>query len=66
MDEERSWDEESVSLVGLRVVAIEPLEVMVRCMMTSRARVRGIGCRSRQEWKNRGEAGGWNEVRDAL
>jgi hypothetical protein len=29
MEEERSWDEESVSRVGLRVVAMEPLEVMV-------------------------------------
>ena len=30
MEEERSCDDESVSLVGLRVVAIDPLEVIVR------------------------------------
>jgi hypothetical protein len=30
MEEERSCDEESVSLVGLRVAAIDPLEVIVR------------------------------------
>ena len=29
-EEERSCDDESVSLVGLRVVAIDPLEVIVR------------------------------------
>jgi hypothetical protein len=28
MEEERSCDDESVSLVGLRVAAIDPLEVM--------------------------------------
>jgi hypothetical protein len=31
MEEESSWDDESVSRVGARVVAMEPLEVMVRC-----------------------------------
>jgi len=30
MEEDRSCDDESVSLVGLRVVAIDPLEVIVR------------------------------------
>ena len=30
MEEERSCEDESVSLVGLRVVAIDPLEVIVR------------------------------------
>lgn len=30
IEEERSCDDESVSLVGLRVVAIDPLEVIVR------------------------------------
>ena len=30
MEEERSCDDESVSLVGLRVVAIDLLEVIVR------------------------------------
>jgi len=31
MEEERSCDEESVSRVGVSVVAMEPLEVMVDC-----------------------------------
>ena len=31
MEEERSWDDESVSRVGVSVVAMEPLEVMVSC-----------------------------------
>jgi hypothetical protein len=31
MEEESNWDDESVSRVGVSVVAMEPLEVMVSC-----------------------------------
>lgn len=50
IDEERSCDEESVSLVGVRVVAIEPLEAIVAALDYS--------TRSEGRWrKGEGEVG---------
>lgn len=53
--EESSWEEESVSRVGARVVAMEPLEVMVDCDHSGR------------NWR-KGRKGtalkSWNGVRD--
>jgi hypothetical protein len=37
MEEERSCEEDSVSHVGARVVAMEPLEVIVDCDLAGRS-----------------------------
>ena len=56
MEEERSCDEESVSRVGVRVVAMEPLEVMVDCDLA--------GGTWREGRKEREVLKSWNGVRD--
>ena len=36
MEEDSNWDDESVSGVGVSVVAMEPLEVMMSCDLAGR------------------------------
>ena len=59
-DDESNCDEDNVSLVGLRVVAIDPLEAIMLNDFRSVPKG-GIGERRREERKSL-----WNGVRDVL